>query len=92
MNTVLDDITHVQGGCGRPDISGRLYTYLEDPINDPAAEEIEDHLLACRDCREFFLTTTNLRRAARKMNVAGGDEFPDEVDELMSAEFGKEYP
>ena len=92
MNTILDDFTQVQGGCERPDISGRLYAYLDDPINEPAAEEIEDHFLECRDCRELFLTTTNLRDAARKMSVANGDEFPGEVDEVTPAESRREFP
>jgi putative zinc finger protein len=92
MKTILDDFTHVQGGCDRPELFGRLYSYLDDPINEPAAEEIEDHLLDCRDCREFFLTTLNLRRAARNFGVADGDEIPDSADVVTISEFGKEYP
>ncbi len=94
MNTILNDFTEVQGGCDRPDISGRLYAYLDDPINEPVAEEIEDHLLACRDCREFLLLTLSLRREARQMVVAEGKAVPGSTEPkvVRIAAFRKEYP
>ncbi|HKU76871.1 MAG TPA: zf-HC2 domain-containing protein [Pyrinomonadaceae bacterium] len=89
MNTILEDDFMHMGGCDRPDVSGRLYAYLDDPINEPAADEIEDHLLDCRDCRESFLTALNLRSAARKMGVvADGFDISDSVDVITIAEFG----
>lgn len=94
MNTILNEFTEVQGGCNRPDISGRLYAYLDDPVNEPAAEEIEDHVLDCRDCRGFLLMTLNLRREGRRAKVAQGEELPGSADaEVVSiGEFRKEYP
>ena len=89
MTTILSDFTEVQGGCDRPDISGRVYAYLDDPINEPAAEDIEDHLLGCRDCRELVLMALNLRRAARRASLAEGEENAEVV---RLADFRKECP
>jgi predicted anti-sigma-YlaC factor YlaD len=93
MNTILNEFTEAQGGCDCPDIAGRLYAYIDEPINEPAAAEFEDHLLECRDCREFFLTTLKLRREARH-TVVTQDKVTGSVDANVVglAEFRKEYP
>jgi hypothetical protein len=92
MNTNVEGFTEVRGGCERPDISGRLYAYLDDPINEPAADDIEEHLLGCRDCREFFLMTLKLRHAGRQARVVEGGEIAGSADVVSIAEFRKEYP
>lgn len=93
MNAIFDEFTEAQGGCDRPDISGRLYAYVDDPINEPAAAEFEDHLLECRDCREFFLMTLKLRREARRVAVTQEEVAGSaEANVVGLAEFRKEYP
>jgi hypothetical protein len=92
MNTIVEDFSQVGGGCERPDISGRLYAYLDDPINEPAAEDIEEHMLGCRDCREFFLMALKLRRAGRQARVADTEEIANSAEVVSLADFRKEYP
>jgi len=92
MNTTVEDFSQVEGGCERPGISGRLYAYLDDPINEPAADDIEEHLLGCRDCREFFLMALKLRRAGRQARVTDAEEVASSADVVSIAEFRKEYP
>lgn len=91
MNTIVDDCTQVEGGCDRPDITGRLYAYLDDPINEPAAEDIEEHLLGCRDCRESFLMALKLRCAGRDARIAEDEEIKGSADVVRIADFRKEY-
>jgi hypothetical protein len=92
MNTIVEDCLQVGGGCERPDISGRLYAYLDDPINEPSADDIEEHLLGCRDCREFLLMGLKLRRAGREAQVANSEEIAGSAEVVSLADFRKEYP
>lgn len=46
--------------CARP-VGKLLYDYVADLLEDPAAEEFEDHLLNCRHCRREYLKLLSLR-------------------------------
>lgn len=52
--------------CDNPGIRGYLSVYILNPVEDPSAREVEDHLLDCRHCREFLLTTLSVRDEARR--------------------------
>ena len=51
--------------CTRPGVSGQLYDYVADLLEDPAAEEFEYHLLDCPRCRREYLKLMSLRGAPR---------------------------
>ena len=77
MNSKLYNLTDAQldgakvtdaqpdGACINPAMGERLSAYLADPLESPAAQEVEAHLLDCRHCREFFLTVLSFRGEAR---------------------------
>lgn len=83
------------GACIHPAIGGRLSAYITGLIEGPAVKEIEDHLLECRSCREFFSTVASMRGEARKINSArnGGDEPAGSGAKVLRlADFRKEWP
>ena len=49
--------------CARPAAAELLYDYTADLLEDPAAEEFEDHLLDCGCCRRQYLRLLGLRGA-----------------------------
>lgn len=53
--------------CTNPAIQEQVFAYITDKIEDSAAEEVEDHLLECRHCREFFLIMLSIRGEAQKV-------------------------
>lgn len=57
--------------CAYPYAEGRLVEYLADPVNYPEAKEVEDHLLECLTCRDFFLAVLSIRGEARMVMGAG---------------------
>lgn len=86
---------HLTGACINPAAGERLSEYLADPLESPAAKDVEAHLLDCRHCREFFLTVFSLRDAARTAQQtqedAGGGDARSEQDAnvLAMAHFRK---
>jgi anti-sigma factor RsiW len=52
--------------CVNPVIEERVFAYITDELEDSAVEEVEDHLLECRHCREFFLIMLSVRGEAQK--------------------------
>lgn len=95
MNTNLDEFTEAQvkGECDRPDISGRLYDFIDDPLGYPEAREVESHLLECLECREFFLAMMSIRTEACRTKGERGDEdlyVSDEAQVIRIGDFRKD--
>lgn len=64
--------TRLSGVCTNPTIGEGLSTYIVSPLDDPAAEEVEDHLLECRHCREFYLRMVDIQAGERgKSSLTG---------------------
>jgi len=57
-----------------------MVTYITDPINDPSAEEVENHLLDCRGCRDFFLTMLKMRSHAAQAEKRGRNSATRKMD------------
>lgn len=55
--------------CVHPEVGSLLPDYIIDLLSDDAAEEVEEHLLACGHCREDYLNILSLRAAAGEMNI-----------------------
>lgn len=51
----------VSDTCANPHISKQIPEYVNNPLEDPSAKVIENHLLECRSCREFFILLLQLR-------------------------------
>jgi len=68
MNTsVIESAEKIVGNvCTESKLTERVSRYLDDPLNNPGAEEIEDHLLNCRACREFVDTMLSIRGEATR--------------------------
>jgi predicted anti-sigma-YlaC factor YlaD len=62
----------VGGVCTQPIFIERVSRYLDDPVNSSAAEQVEEHLLDCRGCREFVDTMLSIR--AEGTRSARGNE------------------
>lgn len=60
--------------CTNPVIQIQVFPYITDQLEDSAAEEVEDHLLECRHCREFFLIMLSIRGEAQKAGNLHDDE------------------
>jgi predicted anti-sigma-YlaC factor YlaD len=77
MSTNLYKLTDAQlsGACTYPATGERLSEYLADPLESPAAKEVEEHLLDCRHCREFFLTILSMRGEARMAQITPDGEI-----------------
>jgi predicted anti-sigma-YlaC factor YlaD len=60
--------------CTNPVIQEQVFAYIADQIEDSAAEEVEDHLLECRHCREFFLIMLSIRGEAQKVSRPHGSQ------------------
>jgi predicted anti-sigma-YlaC factor YlaD len=68
---------------------------LADPLESPVAREVEDHLLECRYCREFFLAVLSMRGEARMVKAmrAGTDGGPlSNAKVTKLSDFKKEWP
>lgn len=81
--------------CTYPYAEGRLADYLADPVNYPEAKEVEDHLLECLHCREFFLAVLSIRGEARMvMQASAGADGSQPSDEkvVRLADFKKGRP
>ncbi len=97
MNTSQYKINEAQasGTCTHPTLGDRLSAYLADPVESPAAEEVEDHLLECRYCREFFLMVLSIRgeaRMAKKKRAGANGHSSNDEKVLRLADFRKECP
>lgn len=77
MNMSQRESTEAQfsGTCITPDVQDQVFEYIADLLEDREAERIEDHLLDCRHCREFFLTMRRIGSEAHKeQNSRGGED------------------
>jgi anti-sigma factor RsiW len=84
MDTYFNLITETQSRevCTRPALGELLPDYIVDLLEDPAAEEVEDHLLECRHCKERYLTILRIRGAAIRARRRGQEG----VEQRESAE------
>jgi hypothetical protein len=48
-----------------------LPDYMVELLADPIADEVEEHLIFCRRCREDYLKFLSLRSSARQAKAAG---------------------
>lgn len=86
--------TQRRGACTHPTLGERLSAYIVGLLEDTEAKEIEDHLLDCRSCREFFSSVLSMRGEARKMNATriGTDESTANGTKVLRlADFRKEW-
>ncbi len=83
------------GSCTDPQVGEGLSAYITDPLEE-GAEDVEDHLLNCRPCREFYLTMLDILDEARAKNGARGGSnnghTPDEEATPSLADFRKSWP
>lgn len=94
MSTTLYEVKEPQIGglCLSRGFRERLAAYVTNPLDYPSAEEIEDHLLDCRDCREFFLTMLKMRsHTTQSKNKAfrNGATDTDQAEVFRLADFRK---
>ncbi|HEU4598015.1 MAG TPA: zf-HC2 domain-containing protein [Pyrinomonadaceae bacterium] len=83
------------GVCTNPAVGDRLFIYLNNPLEDPSAEAVEDHLLGCRHCRNILLKMLSLQKEARRAsNARGHDDGSASNDAKVArlADFDKEWP
>ena len=95
MNQDEINEAHYRGECIYPDTGEKLSDYLAGPLESVVAKEVEDHLLECLHCREFFLTVLSIRGEARMAKAASGGEEPHAAEDakvLRFADFRKEWP
>ena len=95
MNTDQNERTETQyrGECGHP-VGERLSDYLANLLKGAAAKEVEDHLLECRHCGDFFLAILSIRSEARRSKNVRGEDRPasDGAEVLRLADFRKTWP
>jgi hypothetical protein len=61
MSTILTaKATRLPKTCTCTDLGAKLRDYVLDLLEDLAAEEVEDHLLDCRNCRDRYLKALNI--------------------------------
>lgn len=98
MNTSKHQFAEAQvnGVCENPDVRERLPVYITNPLEDPSANEVEDHLLDCRHCRELFVMMLRLHneaRSAKNLRGGGGNgRAANEAQVLRLADFRKDWP
>lgn len=67
--------------CTRPTLGELLPDYILDLLADPAAEELEDHLLECRHCKDKYLTILRVRGAAMRARGQEAAEQDENVED-----------
>jgi hypothetical protein len=67
--------------CVSPELGELVPEYIAGLLAESIEEEIEDHLLSCRQCRESFLKINQVMDAAR----AGGEGFFNKATEGYKA-------
>jgi anti-sigma factor RsiW len=72
---------HLGGSCAKPELRERLSIYILNPLEDPSAEEVEDHLLDCLECREQLMSMLRLRSAMRRTKKSDRNELENELDD-----------
>lgn len=85
----------VSDSCADPEIREQLAEYINSPLADPSAAEIENHLLECRHCREFFVTMLNLRKlhgSAEKRRARNRRKALKNANVINLADFREEWP
>lgn len=92
MNNNQHELNEAQyhGECVRPAAGRRLSEYLTGRLEGAAAKEVEDHLLECLHCREFFLQVSRVRsraRAEREAHVGGNGSASNEAKVRRLADF-----
>jgi hypothetical protein len=95
MSTNLYKFTKAQARevCACPAVGERLYDYIVDLLEDPVAEEVEDHLLNCRCCRQEYLKLLSLRGAKGEPETKHDDGdagAPNDKNVFSLAGFRKE--
>ena len=83
----LDEQVMPGGRCTNPEVQKWLYSYISGTLENPETEEaddgllessktaqVEEHLLECRHCREFFLIMDGVGDEARSSRELRSDE------------------
>ena len=82
-----------QGGkCVVRGAKESLYGYISGALESSEAVEVEDHLLGCRPCRDFFVTMLGVRasaRSSRELRDAEGIPEPDSAQVTRLGDFRK---
>ena len=94
MSRNLSDISQVTEGvvCTHPGFLDRVNQYLEDPLNSEGAQEVEDHLLDCRACREFVDTVISIRGKTGRTVIRGDDDLSyEDLQVTKISTFRKEH-
>ena len=97
MNTSQHEFTESQRRekCTNPALQAQLFDYIAELLSDEAQEEVEDHLLDCQYCREFFLMMLNVRSEARRERIlrsSKDDGTQGNVQLLRLADFRQAKP
>ena len=86
MNTTLYKIieTQLSETCTRPAVGDQLADYIAGLLAVAEAKQVEDHLLDCLHCREFFLLMQDIRGEEGELTASrdGGDELEVRVESL----------
>ena len=82
-----------QGGkCVVRGAKESLYGYISGALESFEAVEVEDHLLGCRPCRDFFVTMLDVRaeaRTSKELRDAEGIPEPDGTQVIRLGDFRK---
>jgi Putative zinc-finger len=95
MNKTQNKIVNAQfeHPCIRPEIGELLPDYIVNLLADWAADEVEEHLLGCRQCRENYLKVISLPGAARakkeRAAAAAKESSPARGELVRFADFKK---
>jgi predicted anti-sigma-YlaC factor YlaD len=79
-------------GCVNKDIGQLLPDYLVGLLSVSASDEVKEHLLFCRECREHYLKIISLRTAARvqvRAATAAGSSGASGAEVLKITDFLK---
>jgi predicted anti-sigma-YlaC factor YlaD len=59
--------------CVNPEARKELYAYISGTLESSESGEVEDHLLECRNCRDFFLIMLSVGDEARASHELRSD-------------------
>jgi anti-sigma factor RsiW len=79
MSTHVYPFTEAKSGeggdlCVDPAVGAMLPDYIVDLLEEPEAEEVDQHLIDCHHCKGKYLTILRIRYTARNSKTAFDDE------------------
>ena len=86
IQTPLKNIKFATGECIRPSIGQLLTNYAVNDLNESLAKVVEDHMLACRVCREQFVKMGKVFGKKRYSDYSKSDECKKETGEQKTVE------